>query len=372
LSERFGIDLPLFAFTYEPAVAAAVTNAGGLGVLGAVRFSPEELEDALVYVEKETGGRPFGVDIVMPASSAKVEAVDVAELTTKLEAMLPDEHKRFLENLLAQHHVPPALDDGTQSRGVLGWTDVSAAGQLDVIFQHQPVLIANALGPPPDHVVARAHDAGMAVAALCGRVDQARKHVAAGVDIVVAQGTEAGGHTGEVATMVLVPEVVDAIAPTPVLAAGGIGRGRQLAAALALGAQGVWTGSLWLTSAEHPMVSGMRTKLLAATSRDTVRSRSWTGKPARQLRSAWTDAWDGPDSPGPLPMPLQYLLIADAQRRIQQHQPVDLMNMPVGQVVGQATEVRPVAEIVADLAREFEETVGRLDRASARPAEAGT
>jgi NAD(P)H-dependent flavin oxidoreductase YrpB (nitropropane dioxygenase family) len=209
-------------------------------------------------------------------------------------------------------------------------------------------------------VVERAHAADIPVAALVGTAEQARTQAAVGVDIVVAQGTEAGGHTGEIATFVLVPEAVDAVAPRPVLAAGGIGRGRQAAAALALGAQGVWTGSLWLTTAEHPMVEALRRKLLAATSRDTVRSRSMTGKPARQLRTAWTQAWDGPDSPGTLPMPLQYLLTAQAQRRILAAEHPDLIGMPVGQIVGALNEVRPVRAVMDDLVAECGQTLDRL------------
>src|SRR5213079_3521519 len=154
------------------------------------------------------------------------------------------------------------------------------------------------------------------VAALAGKPQHAERSLARGVDLIVAQGTEAGGHTGEISTMVLVPEVVDAVSPTPVLAAGGIGNGRQIAASLALGAQGVWCGSVWLTTEEaetHPIV---KEKFLAASSSDTVRSRASTGKPARQLRTAWTEAWDSPDNPDPLPMPLHGMLIADAQRRM--------------------------------------------------------
>lgn len=173
----------------------------------------------------------------------------------------------------------------------------------------------------PADVVARAHDRDVLVAALAGSARHARKHKDAGIDVVVAQGYEAGGHTGEIASMVLTPEVVEAVDPLPVLAAGGIGSGRQAAAALALGAQGVWLGSVWLTTSEADMHSPALTrKLLAAGSGDTVRSRALTGKPARQLRTEWTDAWDGPDGPGALPMPLQGLLVAEAVSRIQKHE----------------------------------------------------
>jgi len=360
LAERFGVEVPVFAFSYEPAVVAAVSRAGGLGVLGALRFTPEELDEALTYLERELGGRPYGVDIVMPFVSEQVDAADFGELTEKLTAMIPAAHRRFVDDVLDRYQVPDLPPDAPEVRGVLGWTDLSARAQVDVVFKHRPALLANALGPPPPDVVERSHAQGVPVAALVGTAAQARKQAAADVDVVVAQGTEAGGHTGEIATFVLVPEVVDAVAPRPVLAAGGIGRGRQIAAALALGAQGVWTGSVWLTTEEHPMSQVLRDKLLAATSRDTVRSRAMTGKPARQLRTAWTDAWDDPESPGPLAMPLQYLLTAEAQRRILAAEQPDLLGMPVGQIVGAMDAVRPVAAVMEDLITECADSLDRL------------
>jgi NAD(P)H-dependent flavin oxidoreductase YrpB (nitropropane dioxygenase family) len=209
-------------------------------------------------------------------------------------------------------------------------------------------------------VVAQAHAKGVLVAGLVGDVNQARKQVEVGVDIVVAQGTEAGGHTGEVATFVLVPEIVDAISPVPVLAAGGIGTGRQVAAALALGAQGAWTGSIWLTVAEADTTPLIREKLLAAGSKDTVRSRALTGKPARQLRTAWTDAWDDPKGPGTLPMPLQFLLTAEAQHRIGRAGNKELAGMPVGQIVGRMNSVRTVHDVMYEMVEETVQTIEML------------
>ena len=197
----------------------------------------------------------------------------------------------------------------------------------------------------------------MKVAALVGSVEHARKQVEQGVDIIVAQGTEAGGHCGEIGTMVLVPEVVDAVAPTPVVAAGGIGSGRQLAAALALGAQGAWAGSIWLTTIEGQIDSSVTKKLLAATSSDTVRSRAISGKPARQLKSTWSEAWDDPKNPQPLPMPLQFLLTAEAIARIHDHARKtgrdDLVTSPVGQIVGSMNALRPVADVLAGIKKEL-------------------
>jgi NAD(P)H-dependent flavin oxidoreductase YrpB (nitropropane dioxygenase family) len=233
-----------------------------------------------------------------------------------------------------------------------------------VALAHRPVLIANALGSPPPDVIEQAHAAGVQVAALAGAAKHALSHVEKGVDIIVAQGFEAGGHTGEIASMVLTPEIVDAVGPdVPVLGAGGIGRGRQVAASLALGAQGVWTGSVWLTTEEYGNLStnsAMTDAFLRASSADTVRTRIYTGKPARLLKTKWTQAWESEDAPSPLPMPLQNLLVADAHNRLNAANNPDAISMPVGQIVGSMNKVRPVAEVMADLIREYDETVARL------------
>ncbi len=355
----FGIDVPLFAFSHCRDVVAAVSRAGGLGVLGALAFTPEQLEIELRWVDEHAAGRPYGVDVVMPASYAGAD-LDGGDLAAQLEAMIPEGHRRYVEEVLARHGVPPLPDDAPRPRGLLGWTSGGARSQVEVALAHPIALLANALGPPPPDVVAQAHGRGVPVAALVGDVNQARRQVAAGVDVIVAQGTEAGGHTGEISTMVLVPDVVDAVSPVPVLAAGGIGDGRQVAAALALGAQGVWTGSIWLTVAESDLSPVVRDKLLAAGPRDTVRSRSLTGKPARQLRTAWTDAWDDPDGPGALPMPLQFLLTAEAQHRIGRAGNAELAGSPVGQIVGRMNSVRATRDVVFDLVEGATRTIERL------------
>jgi NAD(P)H-dependent flavin oxidoreductase YrpB (nitropropane dioxygenase family) len=242
----------------------------------------------------------------------------------------------------------------------LGWTEATGTPLIDVALAHPITLLASALGPPPKEAIDRAHAQGVKVAALVGRVEQAIRDVQKGVDIIVASGYEAGGHTGEVASMVLVPDVVDAVAPVPVLAAGGIGSGRQIAAAMALGAQGVWTGSIWLTVTEANTSEIVMEKLLRAHSADTVRSRAMTGKPARQLRTAWTEAWDSPDSPGTLPMPLQYILNSKAMRRIQRSGNRELAGMPVGQIVSRMNTVRPSKDVIYDMVEEYIDTMNRL------------
>ncbi|WP_086667850.1 NAD(P)H-dependent flavin oxidoreductase [Lentzea kentuckyensis] len=355
LCDQLGIEHPVFGFTPSEHVAAAISRAGGLGVLGCVRFNDaEDLDRALTWMDENTDGKPYGVDIVMPAKvPTEGNQVDLAGL-------IPQSHKDFVQQTLLKLGVPP-LPDGEGGEGVLGWLHSVARSHVDVALTHPIRLIANALGSPPTDVIERVHAAGVPVAALAGKAEHARRHVQNGVDIVVAQGYEAGGHTGEVATMVLVPEIVDAV-DVPVLAAGGIGSGRQAAAAMALGASGVWMGSYWLTTAEYTQSPLTQKALLAATSSDTVRTRIYTGKPARLLKTRWTEAWAEPGAPEPLPMPLQNLLVSEAHLRIARSDDPSVVSMPVGQVVGRMNEVRPVAEVMADLLREFGETVDRLTK----------
>jgi NAD(P)H-dependent flavin oxidoreductase YrpB (nitropropane dioxygenase family) len=367
LSKTLGVEHAVFGFTPFPAVAAAISRAGGFGVLGAVRYTaPGELKRDLDWIEAHAEGRPYGLDVVMPAK--KVEAPENQTLTeADVEAMIPAKHRQFVRDTLAKFGVPELAEGETAGWRITGWMEQVARGQLDVAFDYPIKLLANALGSPPADVIARAHDRGVLVAALAGSARHARKHRDAGIDIVVAQGYEAGGHTGEIATMVLTPEVVEAVDPLPVLAAGGIGSGPQAAAALALGAQGVWLGSVWLTTTEADLHSPALTrKLLAAGSGDTVRSRALTGKPARQLRTEWTDAWDDPSGPGALPMPLQGLLVAEAVSRIQKYEVEPLLGTPVGQIVGRMTGERSVQAVFDDLTRGFERAVDRLDRIAGR------
>jgi len=368
VAELLGVEFPICAFSHCRDVVAAVTNAGGFGILGAVAHSPARLENELTWIEEQTGGKPYGVDLLLPpkyvgAEQGGIDAGQVREL-------LPEEHRAFLDDLLARYGITVSPEDRARRRSSGGGLNISPKGYeplLDVAFTHDIRLVASALGPPPSDLVDRAHDHDVLVAALAGTTQHARRHAAAGVDLIVAQGTEAGGHTGEVATMVLVPEVVDAVDPVPVLAAGGIARGRQIAAALALGAEGVWCGSVWLTTEEAETPPVVKDKFLAASSSDTVRSRSMTGKPARMLRTAWTDEWERPDSPDPLGMPLQTALINDSQLRINQAaghpgaKARELATYFVGQVVGSLDRVRPTRSVVLDMVEEFIDTIGRLE-----------
>jgi NAD(P)H-dependent flavin oxidoreductase YrpB (nitropropane dioxygenase family) len=361
LCDEFGIEYPIFAFSHMRSVVAAVSRAGGLGVFGALAYSVDQLEEHLAWIDAHIDGRPYGVDVVMPASSAGA-GLGGPDLAAQLDAMIPEGHRQYVEEVLDRHGVPPLPAGEPRPRGLLGWTDQGARSQVEVALSHPIKLLVSALGPPPGDVVARCRERGIRVGALVGSADHARKQVEAGVDLVVASGTEAGGHTGEISTLVLVPDVVDAVAPVPVLAAGGVGDGRQLAAVLALGAQGAWTGSIWLTSAESDLSEVVQGKLLRAGSRDTVRSRALTGKPARQLRTPWTEAWDDPKGPGALPMPLQFMLTAEAQARIGRSGSEALAGSPVGQIVSRMTSVRPVQQILHDLVDGAESAIERLNQ----------
>lgn len=360
-----GVEFPICAFSHCRDVVAAVTNAGGFGILGAVAHSPQRLQSELTWIEEQTGGKPFGVDLLLPPKYVGAEEGGID--AKQARARLPEEHRAFVDDILARYGITAPAEERRAAAGGLNISPKGYEPLLDVAFAHDIRLIASALGPPPADLVQRAHDRDVLVVALAGTTRHAQRHAAAGVDLIVAQGTEAGGHTGEVATMVLVPEVVDAVAPVPVLAAGGIARGRQIAAALALGAEGVWCGSVWLTTEEAETPPVVKDKFLAATSSDTVRSRSMTGKPARMLRTAWTDEWDRPDHPDPLGMPLQTALVTEPQARIIQAaahpgaRARELATYFVGQVVGSLDRVRPTRAVVLDMVEEFVDTLGRLE-----------
>ena len=358
ITDLLGCEFPILAFTHCRDVVAAVSSAGGFGVLGATTLTPEQLDVELSWIDEHVGGWPYGIDILMPAKYQRHDGAD------NLTAQLPQEHVDFVEELMRKYDVPllPAGFEGY--KGLRSADPVQQASKLlDVAFAHRVRLLASALGTPPADLIERAHGNDVLVTALAGKVEHAERHKAAGVDMVVAQGYEAGGHTGEITTMVLVPDVVDAVGPLPVLAAGGIGCGRQMAAAMALGAAGVWTGSIWTGTSEaetHPVV---KQRLLQASSSDTLRSRCITGKTVRVLRSAWTDEWESKDTPDPLPMPLQSALVSNARARIDHSaKGLDsgasrLITNPVGQIVGRINAIRPARQVLLDMVEEYLQVV---------------
>lgn len=364
LCDELDIEFPIFAFTHCRDVVVAVSKAGGFGVLGAVGFTPEQLEVELKWIDENIGDHTYGVDIVIPN---KYEGMDSnlsgEELGEMLRSMVPQAHLDFGRKILSDHGVQ--VEEGSDNAlQLLGWTEATATPQVEVALRHPKMtLIANALGTPPPDMIEHLHAAGRKVAALCGSPSQAKKHADAGVDIIIAQGGEGGGHCGEVGSIVLWPQAVKAVAPVPVLAAGGIGSGGQIAAALAMGCQGAWTGSQWLMVEEAENTAVQQQAYADASSRDTVRSRSFTGKPCRMLKNDWTQAWETAGNPEPLGMPLQYMVsgMAVAATHKYPDQTVDVAFNPVGQVVGQLDKVEKTATVIERWVREYLEACGRLD-----------
>ncbi|MGH8007673.1 MAG: nitronate monooxygenase [Candidatus Binatia bacterium] len=371
LCEMLGIDFPLVAFSHCRDVVASVSRAGGFGVLGAVAFTPEQLELELRWIDEHIDGKPYGIDVLIPENLAIKGEKGVT--TRTLAERIPQQHKDFVRDLLTKHGIepPPALEKGTvrAAEAPSPLQEEVALKLLEIAFRHPIKLIANALGVPPQSMLAMGHAHGVPVAALVGAQEHAVRQVQAGVDLVVAQGGEAGGHCGEVSTMVLIPEVLRAIKPirnVPVLAAGGIMTGRQMAACMAMGAAGVWTGSVWLATTESETSEIFREKMISARSRDTVRSKCRTGKPSRQLRSAWTDAWEGAGSPSPLPMPFQTLLsepaLAAVDRAAEKGHPQarELVTYFVGQGVGLVDSVKSSRIVVREFMEEFAEALADM------------
>ena len=372
LCDKLGIEFPLFAFSHCRDVIAEVSKAGGFGVLGAAGHSPRTLEIELAWIDEHVDGKPYGVDLIVPTSIADKEGRLTPE---EIEARIPPEHKAYVESILAQHGIDSS-DIWEETRRGFGdnMREAGATAMLDVAFSHPIKLIVNALGVPPGFMLERAREEGVMVGALTGAREHAIKHAEAGVELLIVAGTEAGGHCGEVSTLVLVPEVLEVVKDYPdifALAAGGIVTGRQMAACMAMGADGAWTGSVWLTTSEAETVPSVKEKMLSASSRQTVRSKSRTGKYTRQLRSPWTDAWQAPDAPEPLPMPLQSLVSEPALRKIDKlaeagdPQAKQLATYWVGQGVGlmnNSVGARTVVyEFMEDYLAAAERLAGSLD-----------
>lgn len=362
-----GAEFPLFAFSHCRDVVAAVSKAGGFGVLGATRFSPEQLEEELAWIDAHVGGAPYGVDVIVPETiDPRVAAL--SDNATRAAAIDP-KYAEFAADLLAEYGIE-ANRTVAPLRERMGITPENGMALMEVAFRHPIRLIANALGIAPPAMIAEGKKRGVPVAALVGAKEHAIRQAEAGVDIIVAQGGEAGGHCGEVSTLVIIPEVVRALRnaghDTPVLAAGGIMTGGQMAAMMAAGAEGAWTGSVWLATPESEASETFRQKMVTARSRDTVRSRSRTGKPARQLRTAWHEAWDSEGGPGALPMPLMGMVSEPAFARIERAAEAgnaearELVTYFVGQGVGLVEEIRPSRAVVQSFREEYVEAIERL------------
>ncbi|HYF17285.1 MAG TPA: nitronate monooxygenase [Ramlibacter sp.] len=364
LCRKLGCELPIFAFSHCRDVVVEVTKAGGFGVLGASTFSSEQLEAELRWIDRHVDGRPYGVDVIIPTKYDQ----EAEKTTEDLHQLIPQQHRDFMEGILSEAGVPPLPPEDKQriereivdGRG--GMTPDGARRLLAVALAHPQVkLVVSALGSPPPDVVAQLQERGIVIGAMCGKAEHAVRHMAAGVEVIVAQGTEAGGHTGEIATMVLVPQVVEACGPgVAVLAAGGIARGSQIAAALALGAQGVWCGTVWLTTRESELDEFERGVLLEARAEDAVRRKARTGKTVRMIRSRLSEAWEQPGAPGYLPTPLQGILYNEAHARVVRARRKDLYSFPAGQVVGMLKEETTVRDVMVRMQMEYLDAVERL------------
>ncbi|PCJ14673.1 MAG: monooxygenase [Gammaproteobacteria bacterium] len=362
LCKKLGIEFPIFAFTHCRDVVVAVTNAGGIGVLGATGFGPEQLEIELNWIDSKVGNKPYGVDVIIPNKYEGKDVRDPEKMKAIVQAAIPQRHRDFARQLLEEHGVPEL--PGRASRADrLSMTELTSAPLVDVALRHDNVkLIANALGTPPPEIIKQIQASGRMVGALCGKPNHAQHHVDAGLDFIIAQGGEGGGHTGEIGSVVLWPEVVKVAGDIPVIAAGGIGSGEQMAAALALGAQGVWSGSIWLTVTEAETNEVVKNLMFDATSSDTVRSRSYTGKPVRMLRNAWTDAWDSEGNPDSLGAPMQMMVSGDAMARTHRYpeKGKEISCAPVGQIVGRMNTTISAKDQVMEMVTGYLDTTERL------------
>jgi NAD(P)H-dependent flavin oxidoreductase YrpB (nitropropane dioxygenase family) len=363
ICDMFGIEFPIFAFSHCKDVVAAVTNAGGLGVLGELARGPDEIAQDIAWIRERVGDKPFGVDLVFPASAPP--SADREQIANQI----PEEHKRFVASLMERYDIPEPGPAPSRPEGAGGglFSQEAARKQLDAVLDVGVPLFVAGLGNPA-FIVEAAHAKGIKVAGLIGRTRQARREVEAGVDVLIAQGYDAGGHTGDIGTFTLIPQVVAVAGTTPVLAAGGVGTGRHLAAALCLGAAGVWTGTLWLASRESDADMIIKEKILAATEDDTVRTRASSGKPMRQIKSQWSVEWEAPGAPPALPLPLQGQLVAEVERAIRQHKIEPLMWSPAGQVIGAIHEIKPCRDIIYDMVDEAHEVFEGLGEPAGSPA----
>ena len=350
ICERLGIENPIFGFAHDIEAVAAITNAGGYGVYGATRRFPHEIKEELAAIRKLVGDKAFGVDLVLPPGMPEHNSREA------IEAEIPEEHKAFVEKLIDKFQVPTATQPGMRTRFIRS-TEIEEE-QIQAVLDSSVDMFACGIGAPA-HVMKAAKARGKTTLALIGSPHHVQRAIDAGVEILVAQSYDAGAHTGPIGTYSLVPQIVDAAGDTPVLVAGGVATGRHIAAALAMGAQGVWMGTAWLLSKEHQghMHPVNTEKLMAAGSGDTVITRSESGKTFRQVRTGWSQAWEAEDAPAPLKMPYQDVLVGDLLGAIEEHDIEPLIHSGAGQSIGYFNEVKPVAEIMNALVNETIESL---------------
>ena len=353
LCDDLGCKYPIFGFTHSLEAAIAVTRAGGIGVWGATRSTPEEIEVALTTMAQELGDLPYGIDLVIPPGMPERDNRD------EVEAAIPEEHKQFVAGLREKYGVPDDGMPGMRTRFIR--SEASARAQVDVVMDSKLPILALGIGSP-EWVIGPSKERGMKMISLVGQPKHAVRALQAGADIIVAQGYDAGAHTGTVGTFSLVPQIVDVCGDVPVVAAGGVATGRHIAAAMAMGAAGVWTGTIWLVCEENHVEGQIVDKLIAAGSADTVISRADSGKTFRQIRTAWSDEWAAEGAPSPLKMPYQDVLVGDILGQIERHEIAPLMHSGAGQSVGYLNGRSTVAETMTSLVGEAEAVVTNLGR----------
>ena len=363
ICRKLGCEVPIFAFSHSKEVVVEVTKAGGFGCFGALTHSPEELEHELSWIDAQLDGRSYGVDIIIPKSFDEKAAAAAGPL----RELIPGEIREFVDALLSEAGIPELSRDeeeriyGAFAQRERNYTPDGARKLIDVSLRHEGVrLIVSALGAPPREIVDAFHARGILVGGMCGHVSHAKHHLLAGADLLIAQGSEAGGHTGTITTLILLPDVIGAAGEVPVLAAGGIGRGDQVAAAIAMGAQGAWCGTIWLGAKESELSPLERSVLLRSRAEDAVVSRWMSGKPLRMIRSKCTEAWEVPGAPRPLQPPLQSIVYHLARARIERAGRADFCSFPAGQLAGMIDKETTVAEIMREMKRGYGQALERM------------
>jgi len=350
VAERFGVETPIFGFSHSVEVTVAVCLAGGIGVYGASRDRGDDIRRIAAEIRDRVGARPFGLDLLLP------QGLPERNDRAAIEAEIPEGHRAFVRSIGDKYGVPPTTGPGRRTRFIRS-REIEAE-QLQAVVESDFDIFAAGIYTPAD-VVHRVKAQGRTVVSLTGSRRHALRAVDAGADIIVAQGYDAGGHTGQVGTFTLVPRVVDAVGNRAmVLAAGGVATGRHIAAALTLGAAGVWLGTAWLTTKEHNLSTLVLRKLLDAGEEDTVITRADSGKPMRQLRSAWSEEWARPDAPQPLTQPtFQDVLVGDFLGAVEAHGIEPLIKHAAGQAIGWFDRQVTVAQTMQRLVTETKQAL---------------
>ncbi len=365
LCDRVGVEYPVIlagmgpvAGTGDPVatadLVAAVSNAGGLGVLGGVAYSPDRLREEIRKIRSMTD-KPFGIDLLL-ASTFLVPRGSGPMPQAPPREKLPREHLDAIDRIAAELGVEleeaPKGSVGLDSSWIpegKSW----AGSQMEVILEEEVPVFASGLGTPALFADALKAN-GVTVLSLVGNVRAAQQVAHDGADFVVAQGTEAGGHTGRIGTLALLPQVMDAVSPTPVIAAGGIASGRALAGVLATGAAAAWCGTAFLVSEEANQPDVQKQRILEAAAEDTRVTRVYSGKTMRNINNPLIEAWER-EGMSALPMGMQNLLIRDLEHSIRKAGRTDLLMNAAGQTSGMLTKKRPAREILDEMVAEAAE-----------------